>query len=150
MKLRISPTQPITNMIARPLSTCWTGSGRPLIQPAGPFSGFMIHAVMMVAATPPTIMARTCWSLKRFFIATVPRLAWAHRAPYDRNVLRIRQTGQGLCWVEAKDRPGRVALDHKGAAALAVGSRVGHCDALGAIGDGKIRRDVAAGPDAEI
>src|SRR5262249_30391277 len=139
MKLRISPTQPITNMIARPLRTCWTGSGRPLIHPAGPFSGFMIHAVMMVAATPPTIMASTCWSLKRFFIVIVPRLAWAHRAPYDRNVLGLRQVAQGLCRVEAKGRPGRVALDHESAATLAVGGRVGHRDALGPIDDGEIR-----------
>src|ERR1700752_490309 len=117
MKLRISPTQPITNMIARPLRTCWTASGRPLIHPAGPFSGFMIHAVMMVAATPPMMMARTCWSLKRFFIAMVPQRARAHCAPDDLNALGLWQVVQCLCRVQAKDCAGRVAFDDKGAAA---------------------------------
>src|SRR5579871_338507 len=144
MKLRIRPMHAITNMIEMPLRTCWTGSGRPLIHPAGPFSGFMIQAVMIVAATPPTMMARICWSLKRFFIAILPRLAWAHRAPHDLNALRLRQTAQRLCRVQAKDRASGVALDDERAAALAIGRRVGHRDALDPVGDGKIGRDVAA------
>ena len=45
------------------------------LQPAGPDCGFMIQAVMMVAATPPMMMARICWSLKKFFIAIAPRPA---------------------------------------------------------------------------
>src|SRR5580704_1680120 len=110
----------------------------------------MIHAVMMVAATPPTMMARTCWSLKRFFIAMVPRLAWAHCAPDDLNALGLRQAVQCRCRVQAKDCAGRVAFDDNGAAALAVARRVGHRDPLNSIGDGEIGGDVAGGSDPEI
>ena len=55
-----SPTIERIATIRTPETTVWVAGANPLIHPAGPADGFMIQAVIRVAATPPTMMARTC------------------------------------------------------------------------------------------
>ena len=55
-----NPTIERMATIRTPERTVWVAGASPLIHPAGPACGFMIQAVISVAATPPTMMARTC------------------------------------------------------------------------------------------
>src|ERR1700751_2091228 len=129
--------------MARPLSVCWTEVGSPLIQPAGPDCGFMIQAVMTAAAMLPMMIARICWSLKKFFMAGPP-LAWAHGAPHNGDALCGRQVLKHLGRCQSENCASGVAFDHQRAGAGAIGCGVGQRDPLQALGDGEIGRDVAA------
>src|SRR3984893_4110349 len=149
MKVTSNPRLARTSTITKPLRMAWVEGERPLIHPAGPDCGFMIQAVMIVAATPPMMMARICWSLKRFFIGVAPRLAGVLGAPNHRNALGVRQVEEHLCWGQAEDRTGGIAFDDVGAGAGAVRCGVGHGDALHAFAHCEIRRDVTAGADPE-
>ena len=50
MKVTSNPRLARTSTITKPLRTAWVEGARPLIHPAGPDCGFMIQAVMIVAA----------------------------------------------------------------------------------------------------
>ena len=60
MELTSNPTLAITKAMAMPLRVCCAAGGSPLIHPAGPDCGFMTQAVMIAAATLPTMMASIC------------------------------------------------------------------------------------------
>src|SRR5450756_2209479 len=115
-----------TNTIAAPLRMDWVEGESPLIHPAGPDCGLSIQAVMIVAATPPMMIARICWSLKRFFIAFGASLARTHGTPHHRNALRARKLGHDPGRRQPEDGAAGGAFDHKGAGAGAVGRRIGH------------------------
>src|ERR1700722_4247206 len=134
--------------ITIPLSADCVEGASPLIHPAGPDCGLKIQAVMMETAKPPIIIGRICWSLKKFFISTVVRLAGPHGMPPHGNVLWAGKFYQRLGRVETEDGAGGIAFDDKGAGARAVGRRVGYRDSLDALGYREIGRDVAARPDS--
>ena len=73
-----------------------------------------IQAVMIVAATPPTIIARICWSLKKFFIAIAIRLAGTHGTPRHGNALSTGKVYQDLCRRDTEDCAGGGAFDRVG------------------------------------
>src|SRR5258708_3175108 len=131
-------------MMTTPLRMAWVEGESPLIHPAGPDCGLKIHAVTMVAATPPTIIAMICWSLKRFFIASVAPLAGVHGAPHDGNALSAGKLHQHPGRRQTEDGAGGIALDDKGAGARAIRRRVAHCDPLrgllGEKGNGRVGR----------
>src|SRR5579863_716035 len=100
------PMAASTSTMRVPLMTAWVVGASPLIQPAGPDCGLRIQAVIMVAATPPMMMARICWSLNRFFIG----LARIDRAPHHGDALRARKLDQHPRRRQAEDGAGGVAL----------------------------------------
>src|SRR3982074_3187125 len=125
----------------------WVEGWSPLINPAGPDCGLRIRAVMMVAATPPMIIATICWSLKGFFIARLP-LTRAHGTPHHGDALGAGKLHESLCRRTPEHCAVGGALDDKGAGAGAVRRRVGYCDPLHGLGDREVGRDVAARPDS--
>src|ERR1700676_122516 len=137
-----------TNTIAAPLSTDWVDGESPLINPAGPDCGLRIQAVMIVAATPPMMIATICWSLNRFFIGSRARLARARSMPNDGDTLSTWKFDQGFGRCQAEDRAGGSAFDDKAAGTGAVRRRVGYRDPLHCVGDVEVGRDVTAGADA--
>src|ERR1700730_14136296 len=124
MKVTSNPRLARTSTITKPLRMAWVEGERPLIHPAGPDCGFIIQAVIIVAATPPMMMARICWSLKRFFIRVAPRLAGVRGAPDHGNALGVRQVQKHFCRGQAEDCAGGIAFDNVSADAGAVGRRV--------------------------
>jgi hypothetical protein len=100
----------------------------------------------MVAATPPMMIARICWSLNQVFhrrgsASTGSRHATPRECFGSREVLSASWSG------EAEDGAGGIAFDDKGAGAGAVGRGIGHRDPLHALGYREIGRDIAARPD---
>src|SRR5260370_12877202 len=135
-------------MMTTPLRMVWVDGESHLLHPAGTDCGLSIHVVMMVAATPPMMIATICWSLKRFFIGWMPPLTGVHGAPHDGNALSAGKLHQHPGRRQTEDGAGGIALDDKGAGARAIRRRVGHCDPLHALGNREAGRDVAAGPHA--
>src|ERR1700731_5199583 len=138
-----------TNTIKAPLKTDWVEGASPLNQLAGPDCRLKIQPVTSVAPTPPTIMARICWSLNGFFIAPGPRLAGVRGAPHHGDALCARQLDQDLGRRQTEDGAGGIAFDDIGAGAGAVRRRIRHRDPLHAFGDREIGRDIAACADAK-
>src|ERR1700683_3830861 len=102
---------------------------------------------MMVAATPPIIIARTCWSFNQFLIARARLSARFVRAPNHRDALRAGQAQQHLRWREPEDGAARVAFDDVGPGAGLIRRGIGHCDPLRAFGYTEIGRDIIARAD---
>ena len=113
--LTSSPLLKITSNIVIPLRTDWFVGDRPLIQPSSPASGLNITAVISVAATLPTMIAKTGWSRNNLFIASTSS-AGGLGAPHDRDALRGRQIEDHLRRREAEDHAGGVAFDDQNAA----------------------------------
>src|ERR1700704_4405552 len=108
-----------TKTIAAPLSIDWVEGESPLIHPAGPDCGLRIQAVMIVAATPPMIIATICWSLKRFFIVRLP-LTRAHGTPHHGDALGAGKLCESPCRGTPADCAVGSAFGEKGPGAGAV------------------------------